>query len=246
VTNLFQKALCSGLLWSLLVIQINAEPCHLVDFLEERSSGTSILTSPCQTTSHLGLGSTIKVYPNGRVWLKGSTLSDTHTSIQLICQNNGNTPVLLDISSPLAPWISPRHLVHCNAWSEQYFSCYDNNMESPVFMCALAFIQQNIPGNHSIERTTSVKMRNIEVEKKTEHIERIISDIKPEIALCLKLLKLTKNKWSINAAYHKKIIELVIYQPTINTTLNACLSSIDKSIDYPEPWHLSVTYSASQ
>ncbi len=182
----------SFLVMAFAVGKAGASECEIVEFLKNKSQAIQIKGNSCTADNQVSLGTGFVVAPSGRLWLKVNATKNT--DFQLICQNRGGRTVEVKYYSPFLPWIKPEKVAHCDAWIDNKLSCSENNGAKSTFICAIAVIKRpDYLQLTTLERTTSVKMRNmvsetnvseIMVDTRPENIHMVTEAIQSEVNLC--------------------------------------------------------------
>lgn len=187
---MYGKLVTSIVLLIILSFQITAqaEECGVIKFLQDKSRGAAITSNDCEQHSALGIGSTVALAPNARLWLYINDGSDNN--FQMICQNRHTQAVNITVDSLTSPWLAPQGLTNCTMKSKSKLVC-DSEQKKNVFFCAIAAIKPTTVSANTVERTSSVKMRSIftmtDKSEKSNKQELDLEGIKAEINLCRNL-----------------------------------------------------------
>lgn len=187
---MYGKLMTSIALLMMLGFQIvaHAQECGVIKFMQDKSRGAALISNDCEQHSAMGIGSTVALAPNGRLWLYINAGSDNN--FQMICQNRHATAVNVIVNSLTSPWLEPQGLTNCAMISKSKLVC-DSERKKNVFFCAIAAIKPTTISANTIERTSSVKMRSIftmtEQTEKTNKPELDLEEIKADINLCRNL-----------------------------------------------------------
>jgi len=223
-----------------------AEECDLIQFIENKSPGSEVLTSNCSKNSTLSLNSQLSIAAGGRLWLE-SYLNKSLIKQQLICQNRSKQPIQLEITGLATPWVEVKNISNCDNWIKNRLSCDISTNEK--FFCITGNLKQTAPVNVKQERTTSVSMRGINDEPKAvkvtnkkqssfvseeAYINAAITKMQPEINLCRELLDSNtpiEIFWNIKAP--NKIRDLTLLTEK-NDELGSCMQDVIANYPFPE------------
>lgn len=233
----------SLLVMACVMASVHASECEVMQFLKDKSQAIQIQKNSCINDDKVSLGADFIVAPGGRLWLKVDATENT--DFQLICQNRGATTVTVKYFSPFLPWVKPESVGHCGAWVDNKLSCSDKNGAKNSFVCAIAVIKRpEYLQLTTLERTTSVKMRNMGQEPyvenglsvaKPETIKSITAVIRSEIKLCRNLFQVPK---IINASWILDVsgqVEKLSFSnaDAMGKSFMSCIETVVNSFDYP-------------
>lgn len=217
--------------------------CETVNFLKNKSQAVQLKNNRCAKNNKVSLGTGFVVAPGGRLWLKVDATKDT--DFQLICQNRGEKPVEIKYFSPFLPWIKPEKVVQCDAWINNKLSCSDQKGASSTFICAIAVIKRpQYLQLTTLERTTSVKMRNMVLENHVseiildatpENIQTVMKAIQSEVNLCRNLFEVNQAvnaSWKLNAV-SGQVVKFSIDGKLLEKDFLSCIENVINSFVYP-------------
>jgi hypothetical protein len=199
----------SFLFMAFAVGNARASECEIVEFLKNKSQAVQLKKNSCPTNNRVSLGTGFVLAPGGRLWLKVDATENA--DFQLICQNRGEKSVEVKYYSPFLPWIKPEKVVQCDAWINNKLRCSDQKGVKSTFICAIAIIKRpQFLQLTTLERTTSVKMRNMgpetnapetRLDSKPENIQAVTKAIQSEVNLCRNLYEVNQtinSSWLLN------------------------------------------------
>ncbi len=237
------KIFCWNSLFLLLLTgHVNASECGVLQLQNNRSSGISVINNKCTESSDISIGTVFELSGKGRLWLKSIPSEFMRSAFQMICLNRTGNLLQLEFSDMLSPWLSQAKLNNCSGWIDNKLSCDGSMGKKKGLYCVLSFVQP-LTGSQSkqIERTTSVKMRDIKkiIQIKgsfgTLDKQQMIAVIEPELRLCKKLYQATqgiKATWSVVAAEVTEI-SVNLTGDTNNHVLSECVETVIKSFSFP-------------
>jgi len=225
----------------LMSYQANASECGVMQLQSNRSSGVSMENNDCQDQPYVSIGTVFDLSSKGRLWLKSNASKFKGSEFQMICQNRTMNSLRLEFSDMLLPWLSQSKLNNCTGWVDNKLSCDGINSEKGGILCALSFIKSNkSTKTKQVERTTSVKMRDIKslLESKPVILDKqqILEAIKPELNLCKKINDTKqglKVSWVVQEAVVSDI-ELTTSNKLNKQVLSNCLEAVIRSTIYPK------------
>ena len=225
----------------LMSYQANALECGVMQLQSNRSSGVSMEMNDCQDQPYVSIGTVFDLSPKGRLWLKSNTSKFKGSEFQMICQNRTMNSLRLEFSDMLLPWLSQSKLSNCTGWVDNKLSCDGINGEKGGVLCALSFIKSDkSTKTKQVERTTSVKMRDIKNLLKAKSVildkQQILEAIKPELKLCKKIND-TKETMTVNWVVQEAVvsdIELTTSNKLDKQVLFDCLEAVIRSAMYPK------------
>lgn len=219
-----------------------ADECGVLEYEANKSSGVSVTNNQCHLPTEISKGVIIKMTPKSRLWLKSKQSETIASNFQLICQNRTNNQISLEFSGMVSPWLSVEKLNQCTGWIRNRLSCSGTQGEPDGIVCVLAFFEKNkvIADQTTIQRTTSVKMRNIQVLEDREQIKRYKQQLYEEMSLDVQICKQLDNrgrkmnlKWTVEPG-GKIIFNWDKDVQLANTTaLISCAKAVVSSVDYP-------------
>lgn len=221
-----------------------ATECGVLQLQNNRSSGVTIQGNKCKISPNISMGTVFNVSAKGRLWLKSNpSVSKASSEFQMICQNRTDTPLQLEFSDMLMPWLNQAKLKKCSGWIENKLSCLGQKGEKNGLYCVLSFFK-SLKGSQvaQIERTTSVKMRDIQAKQETNNIstsfdkQKILDAIKPELLLCKKLNQISNNMqvgWLVDQTEAKQEIDIVSTQGVNHFSLFECVKTVVSTFSYP-------------
>ncbi len=218
----------------------HAEECGVLRFQSNRSSGISINGNDCKTLPNIALGTVFDVAGKGRLWLKSHS---SGSAFQMICQNRTANVIQLEFSDMLTPWLNQAKLKNCSGWIENRLSCDGLLGEKNGLYCVLSFFKSmNGSKEAKIERTTSVKMRAIELSSEPKKLlskadkKKLLAAINPELKMCKQLHKM-KNyiqfSWVVDQSTEKKEIHILSSIGLRHQALSECVQTVVSTFPYP-------------
>ncbi len=232
------------LVTAFVITDAQASECETLQFLRSKSQGVNIKNNSCETGDKVSVGSVFSLIPGGRLWLKAQ--ADDSTDFQLICQNRATRAVDVNFSNKFLPWISPIGFAQCSGWINNKLSCHDDSGNKNDFICAIAVIKRpEFLKVTSLERTTSVKMRTINSDKKTQKIEvlaepklinAVVEYIRSEVGLCRNVYQVkrtVKVSWTLDVMGR---IEMLSFAKGdhIEQQFLSCVTSVITNFAYPK------------
>ncbi len=236
------KIFCWNSLFLLLTSHVNASECGVLQLQNNRSSGVSVIKNKCTESPDISIGTVFELSGKGRLWLKSIPSEFMSPEFQMICQNRTGNILQLEFSDMLSPWLSQAKLNNCSGWIDNKLSCEGPIGKKRGLYCVLSFVQP-LTGSQSkqIERTTSVKMRDIKkmIQGKgsfeTIDKQQMIAVIEPELRLCKKLNRTTQGinaTWSVHAAEVTEI-SVNLIGDTNDDVLSECVETVIKTFSFP-------------
>lgn len=234
----------SFLVSALVIANAQAVECETMQFLKNKSQGVSIQNNLCEADDKVSVGSSFTLIPGGRLWLKAQVADST--DFQLICQNRAARVVEVKFSNTVLPWITPTGFAQCSNWKNNKLSCADDSKAKNDFICAIAAIK---PLEYlkvtNLERTTSVKMRTINSDKKKTKIDElakpelsyaVIATIRSEVSLCRDLYHVegtVKVSWTLDVLGR---IEKLLFANAdhFEQQFRSCVASVINNFAYPK------------
>ncbi len=214
-----------------------AAECEYLQFLKNKSPGTQILSNNCQVSSGLSIGSQLELVAGARVWLKA--FYDKENDQQLICQNRSQVAVHLKIISTTMPWIQVENIKQCQNWVKNRLNCTVTQQQK--FFCISGIIKKPSYFSKRQERTTSILMRSISVDKQNKnlkdlsYIEKVVNDMRPEIDLCRHLLQAQSRVeliWNVNIS--GQAVDVFILTEG-QDEISSCIKDVVANYLYPKP-----------
>jgi hypothetical protein len=237
---------------ALVITDAQAVECEAMQFLKNKSQGVSVLNNLCEAENKMSIGSRFILTPGGRLWLKAHT--DNNIDFQLICQNRAARTVEVEFSNTFSPWITPKGFAQCSDWINHKLSCQNGRSIKNDFICAIAVIKppeyQKVT---NLERTTSVKMRTVNADKKRtetvrlsdpELINAVMVVIRSEVKLCRDLYQVEHPAtvfWRVDVLGR---IEKLSFAngDHLEPQFRSCVESVVKNVTYPK-FNENVTFS---
>jgi len=218
---------------------VRASECGVMQLEKNRSSGVTVLANNCTEPPYISIGTVFSLSAKGRLWLKSNPSSFQDSEFQMICQNRTGNTLQLEFSEIFTPWLSQTKLNNCSGWINNKLSCEGPQGEKNGMYCVLSIIKPFV-GNQSarVERTTSVKMRDInlllQAQNKDVSIDKnkILESIKAEIKLCKKLNGITENSeasWSVLGTE----VENLEINSNNDPVLSECVETVITTFLYP-------------
>lgn len=216
---------------------VSATDCDTLQYLKNKSPGTQILSNHCSQADALALGSQLVLAAGARMWLKSAY--DENTDQQLICQNRSAISVRLNITNLSNPWINIENIENCNQWVNNRLSC--SIAPGEKFFCVSALVNRPVVTGKPQERTTSISMRAISIDKPIKiasavhYIDAAVNEMKPEIDLCRHLLN---SQAPVELIWNVKVtgqVDDVSILTKGNEELSACIRDVVASYHYPKP-----------
>lgn len=239
-----KKILLFGFMGCLLLSfnAISAE-CGVLQLQNNRSSGVSVKSNECNEPSNISIGTVFDLSARGRLWLKSLGTGYSDHEFQMICQNRTAQTVQLAFSEPFLPWLSIANLKNCSGWVDNKLSCDGNNAEKYGIHCVLAFIKPDKRSKtEHIERTSSVKMRDVSQLFEADNSEydsfdkqQLVETLVSELKLCKKLTGFTQDvsiNWVVQMAEVKMFNVLTPWAQN-NEAFSACISAVISTTSYP-------------
>jgi hypothetical protein len=188
--------------------------------------------------------------PGGRLWFKSQKDSGTKIT-QGICQNRSTEIIRIKVESDKSPWIKPASLNNCNSWAANKMNCNDSKGNKSALSCVLATTAADSRSKGLEERTTSVRMRSLNVQEDTDmsdspntigeaEREQIVSAMQVDVNLCRDTnlsnaqVKMT---WKVEANGEvKTIVPGEISSPAneADKSFADCITAVIKDFDYPQ------------
>lgn len=218
---------------------VRASECGVMQLEKNRSSGVTMLSNNCTEPPYISIGTIFNLSAKGRLWLKSNSSSFQDSEFQMICQNRTGNTLQLEFSEIFTPWLSQTKLNNCTGWINNKLSCEGPQGEKNGVFCVLSIFKPFV-GDQSakVERTTSVKMRDINVllqsQNKAVPIDKntILESIKAEIQLCKKLNGITANSeasWSVLGTE----VESLEINSKNDPVLSECIETVITTFGYP-------------
>lgn len=222
----------------LFSMNLQAAECTVLQYLQNKSQGVEIGNNTCTEANQLAIGTQFSLLPGARLWLRSNLQTETQRQAQIICQNQANHNVSIEVSSLFLPWIKAQSLEQCSSWSHNKLTCEDNNGNKNAFFCMAASIKRpNFRQAQKPERSTSVVMRKIYVaETGYAYFKEVIDFITPEVDLCKQLYTgkgQFKVQWDVNAYGRVEQISVNYKQQTNNPRLYECVKTVVEQFEYP-------------
>lgn len=216
---------------------IYASECGMMQFLAAKSSGVITQNNQCNDNRKVSLGTEFNMSSKARLWLKSLEDASSDSHFQVICQNQSVTSVKLSVSSIFVPWINPEGLNNCSGWVNNKLGCDDAQGNHNRFFCVIANIKNpSFEGARKIERTTSVKMRKIDIgSSKPVDFSTVIAAIEPEIELCRNLYQIRQPinvSWTVTRSGSATDIDAQLDSLT-NPQFSECVTSVISDFAYP-------------
>lgn len=231
----------------LSAIDIQASECGVIQFISAKSSGVVIQNNQCADKKGVSQGTDFVLNSGARLWLKASSNEGSTSNYQVICQNKSSTdPIKMNVSSKSLPWINPKSLDNCTGWVSNKLACDDAQGNRNQLFCMIAEIKEpNFNGSKKFERTTSVKMRGIEMGAVASQVDvkQVIAAIKPEIEICRSLYEVRKPinvKWLVTPA--AKATAIAVQQVGNGQDFSECVKTVISDFAYPEMNNLTVIH----
>lgn len=230
---------------------LQADECGVLRYLANKSNGVAITGNTCKTVDDIALGSEFNLLPGARLWFKSQRGADTKLT-QGICQNRSPNPIRISVNSDQLPWIKPSDLAGCSSWTDNKMNCNDSSGGPNTLSCVIATINSEPHPKGLEERTTSVRMRSLQMigdHNKAEpsqtnaetNKEQAISAMQSDIGLC---------KTISQSDVHIKFAWLVEANGHVNTVIPAanesgaqndadklvidCFTAVIKDFSYPQ------------
>jgi hypothetical protein len=232
------------LVTAFVITNVQASECETLQFQRSKSQGVSIKNNVCETDDRVSVGSVFTLIPGSRLWLKAQ--ADSSTDFQLICQSRAKRIVEVNISSKFLPWISPIGFSRCGAWVNNKLSCQDDRGSKNDFICAIAVIKRpEFLKVTSLERTTSVKMRTINSDKKKpksevlaepELINSVVDFIRSEVGLCRDVYQVKRKikvSWALDVMGQIEILSFAKGEH-LDQQFRSCVTSVITKFAYPK------------
>ena len=226
------------LMLSFTSVKLEAAGCIMMQYLDNKSQGVELFKNSCQQNAQVAIGARFELTPGARLWLKSSLQSESKKYFQMICQNQANHPVTLKVSSMFLPWITADNLKNCGPWNNTKLSCADNNGNKHGFVCVTAPIKNpDFSKFKQPERTTSVNMRNVYIDKTGyAYFKDVIDFLKPEIKLCQQLHPSDfqiEVQWNVNGYGAMANIYVIPTGAKLKLQLSECVQAVVDQFDYP-------------
>jgi len=214
-----------------------AAECEYLQFLKNKSPGTQIVSNDCPVSGGLAVGSQLELVAGARVWLKA--FYDKDNDQQLICQNRSQGAVHLNIISTTMPWVQVENIKRCQDWDKNRLNCIITQQQK--FFCISGIIKKPLHLAKRQERTTSIVMRSLSIDKQNKnsndlsYIEKAVNDMQPEIDLCRHLLQAQSPVeliWNVNIS--GKAVDISILTDG-QDEISSCVRDIIASYSYPKP-----------
>lgn len=177
----------SSLLWCLgaAVEAQAADECGVVHYLENKSNGVDVVSNNCKASDSVAVGSKFNLMPGARLWIKSPQNAGSEKQYQAICQNRSQVSVSISLDNAASPWLSPKGLKNCSGWTDNKLSCDGASGEKNGLYCVIAEIEPNVQlAVNTIERTTSVRIRDLKLIKPSSDASEFITAMQPEAELC--------------------------------------------------------------
>ena len=244
---IFENIKCCSVFLIAILLSVNtdvsATECGVMRLQQSRSIGVAVKGNRCEKLPSLSVGATIELSENGRVWLLSSQGSSSGSGFQMICQNETNNTLQLEFSEFMPPWLNVSKLNRCTGWVNNKLSCEEKNEGRNGLYCVLAF---NLPATSKqsgrIERTTSVKMRGLNISLQSPdtsaHMDKtqVLAAIEPDLVLCKQLNQVTTNikvSWRVGVDSHVK--QMIVNPAGQNQHhFSACAKNVIETFQYPE------------
>ncbi len=234
----FRRSLICVLL--LLAAPVFAMECGDLQLYSDRSSGIQVQGNNCTDSSFLSEGARINVASKGRLWVR--SIQDSNNAYQMICQNSGSGSVNLEFSGTTPPFLNLASLTNCQGWANNKLSCSGSQAEKSALYCVLSRKRIKAAGEKKIERTTSVKMRDITqmLKAKKEIAEQrnqtVIDDIAPELKICKDLYQIAGKvevDWTVENNQAQETINIISPEKNDQGVLSECVESVITTFSYP-------------
>jgi len=239
-----RRILCflSSSVFLLFSYQANAGECGVLQLQSNKSSGVSSSENQCAESPYVSIGTKFELAEKGRLWLKSNKSKSMNSEFQMICQNGTGTKIQLEFSDMIPPWLNQSKLNNCTGWVNNQLSCDGFRGEKKAVLCVLSFKAKKLHKSKDVQRTTSVKMRDIKSLLKTNAAQvsfdkkEVLESIKQELKLCKKLAQMKKEigvKWAVS---DRKVTKLKILSETDalnNISLSNCIEMVISTIVYP-------------
>lgn len=219
-------------------INVGASECGIFNFQENKSSGVFINENKCSELPYISQGTIVELLPRARLWLKSIPSEEDGSNFQMICQNRSESIIKLEFSEQQTPWFNLSKMTNCKGWVADKLSCDGDKDGKLGVYCVKALIKKKSGGSGSgqVERTTSLKLRNLKSFAGKEK-KQVIELLKPELKLCKQLNQVSHTmeiKWTVMP--DNKVNEIQVNQAgeIVNNSLSACAEAVVSAFMYPD------------
>jgi len=220
--------------------QASGSECGILQLQTNKSSAVRVQRNTCNEINAISFGTVIYLPAHGRLWLQSKAMMDNRKPYQMICQNRGQKTLELEFSASQSPWLNTQKHLHCSNWTNNKLSCHGQQSNQKGLYCVLSYMKPVAERLAGVERTTSLKMRQLVIvqpEKKISASQKIIQAITPELKLCKTVNQISSPvdlRWLISPTGVAKSIDIRLDGKQLtDQAIRSCVESTLASFPYP-------------